>query len=173
MIEPFRTTLGLTTGTCGCRCIKEPSPCLFSSLWRPSGPACRYTQKTEYTVFSFLKAADKSRNPRSHWGTSFRTLAALKLHWLSVSVLCVSVFAGEPGQRRENFPELLLSVETVWRSAWVLQHPPGLHCGQERGIPTETRSVPQLTPNFKAANYVVSLYKRYGRVVLTVIGFFK
>ena len=54
--------------------------------------------------------------------------------------VCVSVSLGEPGQRRENFPELLLSVETVRRSAGVLQHPSGLHCGQEGGIPAETRS---------------------------------
>lgn len=40
-IEPFRTTPDLTTGTCGSRCIKGPSPCLCSSHWRPSGPACR------------------------------------------------------------------------------------------------------------------------------------
>lgn len=55
--------------------------------------------------------------------------------------VCVSVAPGEPGQRSENFPELLLSVETVRRSAGVLQHPSGLHCGQERRIPAETRSV--------------------------------
>lgn len=43
---PFRTTPALTTGTSGCRCTKEPSPCLFSSHLRPSGPACRWTART-------------------------------------------------------------------------------------------------------------------------------
>lgn len=58
--------------------------------------------------------------------------------FLSAHCVCVPVFVGEPGQRGEDFPELLLSLETVWRFAWVLQHPSGLHCGQKRRIPTET-----------------------------------
>lgn len=44
-IEPFRTTRASTTGTCGSRCTKEPCPCLCSSRWRPSGPACRYAHR--------------------------------------------------------------------------------------------------------------------------------
>lgn len=119
-IEPFRTTPDLTTGTCGSRCIKEPSPCLFSSLWRRSGPACRYRNTQNLT-----EGCQQSQ---------------IHTNIIRVCVF-VSVSPGEPGQRSENFPELLLSVETVWRSARVLQHPSGLHCGQERGIPTETRSV--------------------------------
>lgn len=126
MIEPFRTTLGLTTGTCGSRCTKELCPCLFSSLWRPSGRVCRYIQNTE------------------QWQTN-NDAALLKLY-----ALCVSVFAGEPGQRSQNFPELLLSVETVWGPAWVLQHPSGLHCGQERRIPTETGSVRTSTSTYQS-----------------------
>lgn len=39
---PFRTTPTSTTGICGSRCTKELSPCRCSSLWRHSGPVCRY-----------------------------------------------------------------------------------------------------------------------------------
>lgn len=99
------------TGTCGSRCIKEPCPCLCSSLWRPSGPACRYTRtpntQTHNTLPAYVfKSRCGSQSLLGNLDSAVRTFQNYYSVWRQFGGLpeFYSIPQGYTVDKREGYP---------------------------------------------------------------------